>query len=178
MTVEPITPPPGYGNSGREGASAPDAPLFRDQRDFNAADVVPNLNRRSSNNGWAGSFPRPNRRAGDTPASADPNAGRTILSNLRCPICLNSFVAYKDELQLVHGQLSVLSPCCTAVVRYPNEREPIPTPRAADATTCHLWNGYLKAIGVSRGPTLLLVPRDIKALLDLRKFAEKMSERG
>jgi hypothetical protein len=105
------------------------------------------------------------REGGTTP----PDAGRTILTNLRCPVCTTSFIAYKDQLQEIgNGRTVVVSPCCTAVVDWSNV---VNAPPPLHMTVA-LWNGYLKGITTSRGPTLFLFERDIRALLDLHEYAQ------
>jgi hypothetical protein len=110
------------------------------------------------------------REGGTTP----PDAGRTILTNLRCPVCTTSFIAYKDQLQEIgNGRTVVVSPCCTAVVDWSNV-VPENTPPPFHMTVA-LWNGYLKCVSTSRGPTLILFDRDVQALLELHSFAEKLN---
>jgi hypothetical protein len=108
------------------------------------------------------------REGGTTP----PDAGRTILTNLRCPVCTASFIAYKDQLQNIGGngtaRYVVVSPCCTAIVDWGNV---VNTPSPLHMTVA-LWNGYLKCVDTSRGPTLILFERDVKALLDLHEYAQ------
>jgi hypothetical protein len=114
------------------------------------------------------------REGGTTPPDATAIvAGRTILTNLRCPVCKTSFIAYKDQLQNIGGNGPVrnilISPCCTAAIEWSNEREVAPPPLHM---TVALWNGYLKGISTSRGSPFFLFERDVQALLDLHEHAQ------
>jgi hypothetical protein len=45
----------------------------------------------------------------------------------------------------------------------------------SECLAAHLWNGYLKAITVSRGPSLILCDRDVKAMLELLEMSKGLS---
>lgn len=51
------------------------------------------------------------------------------------------------------------------------------TPSSLSMTVA-LWNGYLKGISTSRGPSLFLFERDVRALLELHTFAWTWNEKN
>lgn len=70
-----------------------------------------------------------------------------------------------------------------AVCWYAQQGALAPAPSEASAVapsflsmTAALWNGYLKAISVSRGPALLLSDRDVLAMEELREIASRASQ--